>query len=163
MGNNESLKIFSLLVENKPGVLFRVSSHFRRRNYNIESIAVGPTEDRSLARMVITMMADDETADSFIRLLRRTIDVIDVVRMDEKDAILRELAIIKIRANDLQTRNSVLAMANAFGAKVLEVTKNSVTVELTGSPAKIDNFITLASDFGVKGVSRTGVTALSRG
>lgn len=156
------MKIFSLLVENKPGVLFRVSSHFRRRNYNIESIAVGPTEDRSLARMVITMVADDETADSFIRLLRRTIDVIDVVKMDEKDAILRELAIIKIRANDLQTRNSVLMMANAFEAKVLEITKNSITVELTGSPAKIDNFITLASDFGVKGVSRTGVTALSR-
>lgn len=163
MGNAESLKIFSLLVENKPGVLFRVSSHFRRRNYNIESIAVGPTEDRSIARMVITMMADDETANSFIRLLKRTIDVIDVVRMSEEDAILRELAIIKIRANDLQTRNSVLTMANAFGAKVLEVTRNSVTVELTGSSAKIDSFITLASDFGVKGVSRTGVTALSRG
>ncbi len=163
MNNGESLKIFSLLVENKPGVLFRVSSHFRRRNYNIESIAVGPTEDRSVARMVITMMADDETADSFIRLLRRTVDVIDVVRMEEEDAILRELAIVKIRANDLQTRNSILTMANAFGAKVLDVTKNSVTVELTGSPSKIDSFIALASDFGVKGVSRTGVTALSRG
>ena len=163
MSNGESLKIFSLLVENKPGVLFRVSSHFRRRNYNIESIAVGPTEDRSVARMVITMMADDETADSFIRLLRRTVDVIDVVRMEEEDAILRELAIVKIRANDLQTRNSILTMANAFGAKVLDVTKNSVTVELTGSPSKIDSFIALASDFGVKGVSRTGVTALSRG
>jgi len=163
MNNGESLKIFSLLVENKPGVLFRVSSHFRRRNYNIESIAVGPTEDRSVARMVITMMADDETADSFIRLLRRTVDVIDVVRMEEEDAILRELAIVKIRANDLQTRSSILTMANAFGAKVLDVTKNSVTVELTGSPSKIDSFIALASDFGVKGVSRTGVTALSRG
>ncbi len=163
MSNGESLKIFSLLVENKPGVLFRVSSHFRRRNYNIESIAVGPTEDRGVARMVITMMADDETADSFIRLLRRTVDVIDVVRMEEEDAILRELAIVKIRTNDLQTRNSILTMANAFGAKVLDVTKNSVTVELTGSPSKIDSFIALASDFGVKGVSRTGVTALSRG
>jgi len=163
MKGKESLRVFSLLVENKPGVLFRVSSHFRRRSYNIESIAVGPTENRDIARMVITMIADDETADSFVRLLRRTIDVIDVKKIKSEDAILRELAIVKIRANDVQTRSSILNLCNACGARVLEITKDSVIVEITGTSSQIDNFISLASDYGVKEVSRTGVTALSRG
>lgn len=159
----EGLKVFSLLVENKPGVLFRVSSHFRRRNYNIESISVGPTERRDTARMVITMMADERTAESFVRLLKRTVDVIEVSTMEREQAIMRELALIKIRANDLNSRNSIIAMCNAFGAKILEVTKNSVMVEITGSSELIDDFISLASDFGIKGVSRTGVTALGKG
>lgn len=163
MSDGDPLRIFSLLVENKPGVLFRISSHFRRRNYNIESIAVGPTEDRSIARMVITMIADNEAANSFLRLLRRTIDVIDVTEINGEDAILRELAIIKIRASEPQARNSALMMASAFGARVLHIDKDYVILELTGSPSMIDNFISIASELGLKEVARTGVTALSRG
>ena len=163
MSEAPQTRIFSLLVENKPGVLFRVSSLFRRRSYNIDSIAVGPTESREIARMVITMTSDKDTADSFARLLGRTIDVIDITRLDPDQAILSELVQIKIRTDDLPSRNSVLAMAGAWGAKVLEITKGSVCVAITGSPSDIDNYVEMASEFGIVGVSRTGVTALPRG
>lgn len=163
MSEGPQTRIFSLLVENKPGVLFRISSLFRRKSYNIESIAVGPTESREIARMVITMNSDKDTADSFARLLRRTIDVIDITRLDPDQAILSELVQIKIRTDDLLSRNSVLAMAGAWGAKVLEIAKGSVCVEVTGSPSDIDNYVEMASEFGIVGVSRTGVTALPRG
>jgi len=163
MNDNNELRIFSLLVQNKPGVLFRISSLFRRRSFNIESVAVGPTEDKTVARMVITMTADEETAASFSRLLRKTIDVIDIVRMNRDQAIMSELVLIKIKTDDLASRNSVLAMVGAWGAKVLEITKNSVCVQITGSSNDLDGFIDMAAEFGIVGVSRTGVTVLEKG
>lgn len=163
MSGKREMKIFSLLVNNKPGVLFRVTSHFKRRNYNIESIAVGPTEKNDTSRMVIAMMADERAAESFSRLLRREIDVLDVSRIDEENAILHELAFVKVMTVDSQARNSVLALANSSGARVLEVAKDSVIVEITGVQKSIDNFINLLSEFGVQSVSRTGVTAVERG
>lgn len=163
MKDETQLRIFSLLVENKPGVLFRVASHFRRKNYNIESLVVGPTEDRTTARMVITMRADEEEADSFARLLKRTVDVIEITRMNWDQAILSELVQIKIRTKDPHSRNSVLAMVGAWGGKVLEITKNAACVQITGSPSDIDNYIEMAAEFGIVGISRTGVTALEKG
>jgi acetolactate synthase-1/3 small subunit len=163
MSDGPQVRIFSLLVENKPGVLFRIASHFRRRSFNIESVAVGPTENRDIARMVITMVADEDTAASFARLLKKTVDVIDLVRMDRDQAIMSELVQIKMRTDDLPSRNSVLAMVGAWGGKVLEITKGSVCVEITGSPSEIDNYVDMAAEFGILGVSRTGVTALAKG
>ena len=162
MSNRNELKTFSLLVANRPGVLFRVTSHIKRRNFNIESIAVGPTEDRNISRMVITMMADERTTNLFVRLLRRTIDVLSVTKIDKDDAIIRELALIKIMTNDPNVRTSVLALANSSGANVLRVAKNHVIAEISGTTEVVDNFIILVSVFGVKGVSRTGVTAIEK-
>jgi len=163
MSGKREMKIFSLLVNNKPGVLFRITSHFKRRNYNIESIAVGPTEKSDTSRMVIAMMGDEKAAESFSRQLRRELDVLDVSRINEENAILHELAFVKVMTVDSQARNSVLALANSSGARVLEVSKDSVIVEITGVQKSIDNFINLVSEFGVQSVSRTGVTAVERG
>jgi len=162
MSGKGELKIFSLLVNNKPGVLFRVSSLFRRRSYNIESVSVGPTGDKSTAKMVITMLADEETADSFTRLLKRTIDVIDIVRLNPDQAIMSELALVRVKTDGLSNRNSVLAMIGAWGFKVVEITKDSVCVQVTGNPPDLENFIEMASEFGIEDVARTGVTVLEK-
>ena len=110
MSGKREMKIFSLLVNNKPGVLFRITSHFKRRNYNIESIAVGPTEKSDTSRMVIAMMGDEKAAESFSRQLRRELDVLDVSRINEENAILHELAFVKVITVDSQARNSVFAL-----------------------------------------------------
>jgi acetolactate synthase-1/3 small subunit len=113
--------------------------------------------------MTITMVADEEKADSFARLLKRTVDVIEITRMNWDRALLSELAQIKIRTDGLHERRSVLAMVGTWGARVIEITEKTVCVEITGSPGKIDECVEMAAEFGIVGVSRTGVTALAKG
>jgi len=158
----DSLKIVSLLVENKPGVLFRVANHFKRRNYNIESIAVGPTEDKTVSRMVITMIADEKSVLSFARLLRKTIDVLDVKLVGEDDVITRELALVKISVKDPNVRDSVIEFVRSKGVKVAEVTEDSIVVEISDTFEGVEDFINSASGFSVCSISRTGVTVIEK-
>lgn len=158
----KQLHIISFLVENRPGVLYRVSGMFRRRNFNIESISVGPTERRDTARMTITVEGDEKIVEQVIKQLGKLVDVIKVSRLEEASSVVRELALVKVSA-DAKSRSDLIHYVNIFRGRIVDISPESATVEITGDSAKIDAFIDLVRPFGIKEVARTGVTALSRG
>lgn len=157
------LHIISSLVENKPGVLFRITNLFRSRNFNIESITVGTTEQPDLSRMTITTKIDESTLDQLIKQLRKLIDVVEVIELDVPNTVYRELALIKMRTLDPATKMEITNYASIFRANILDIGKQSITVEITGTPDKIDAFKNLIDHYGIIEMARTGVSALSRG
>jgi len=159
----EKSHIIVAIVEHKPGVLYSVANMFRRRNFNIESIAVGPTEQSDLARMTITVKGDEKLIAQVIKQLNKLIDVVKVSRLDPASIVSREMALVKISAPGAKARTDVINYANIFRARVVDVSTESLMVEITGGSDKIDAFIDLMKPFGVKEVARTGITALSRG
>jgi len=161
--SKEQNHIISAIVEHKPGVLYGVSNLFRRRGFNIESISVGPIEQSDLARMTITVKGDERTIEQVVKQLNKLIDVIKVSRLDPASIVTRELALIKVRALDTKARSDVINYADIFRARVVDVSSESLMVEITGDSDKIDAFLDLMKPFGVKEVARTGITALSRG
>jgi len=161
--SKEQNHIISTIVEHKPGVLYMVSNMFRRRGFNIESISVGSTEQSDLARMTITVNGDERTVEQVVKQLNKLIDVIKVSRLDPSNIVTRELALIKVRALDTKVRSDVINYADIFRARVVDVSSESLMVEITGTSDKINAFLDLMKPFGVKEVARTGITALSRG
>ncbi len=159
----EKNHIISTIVEHKPGVLYTVANLFRRRGFNIESISVGPTEQSDLARMTITVNGDERTVEQVVKQLNKLIDVIKVSRLAPSSIVTRELALIKVRALDTKVRSDVINYADIFRARVVDVSSESLMVEITGTSDKIDAFLDLMKPFGLKEVARTGITALSRG
>lgn len=155
--------IVSALVENKPGVLFRVTNLFRARSFNIESITVGTTEQQDLSRMTITTNSDQRTLDQLVKQLRKLIDVVDVKVLDLDKSVYRELALIKMKALDPMTRSEILNYANIFRGNIIDIGKETITVEITGTPDKIDAFKNLVEQYGIAQLARTGVSALPRG
>jgi len=155
--------IISTIVEHKPGVLYNVSNLFRCRGFNIDNITVGPAEEAGLARMTITVRGDDRTIEQVIKQLNKLIDVIKVTRLDPENIVTRELALIKVNAPHTKSRSDIINYADIFRARVVDVSSESLMMELTGTSDKIDAFISLMRSFGVKEVARTGITALSRG
>ncbi|MEM4311077.1 MAG: acetolactate synthase small subunit [Nitrososphaerales archaeon] len=155
--------IISTLVENKPGVLQKVSSMFRSRGFNIDSISVGPIESSDISRMTITIKGDERTVDQLVKQLKKLIDVIEVNILDPKNTVYRELVLIKVNCKDTNDRNDVIIFSSIYNAKVVDVTKESMIVELTGTPDKIDSFIELLKAYNIIELARTGVTALARG
>jgi acetolactate synthase I/III small subunit len=155
--------ILSALVENKPGVLFRITNLFRSRNFNIESITVGSTEMPDLSRMTITLKGDERIVDQLVKQLRKLIDVVEVKVLATDNTVYRELALIKMKSEDPTTRMEIANFASIFRANILDVGKQSVVVEITGTPDKIDAFKNLVNHFGIIQLARTGVSALSRG
>ena len=155
--------IISTIVEHKPGVLFSVANLFRRRNFNIDNISVGPAEEAGLARMTITVRGDDRTIEQVIKQLNKLIDVIKVTRLDPDNIVTRELALIKVNALNTKARSDLINYAEIFRARVVDVSSESLMVEITGTSDKIDAFIDIMKPFGVREVARTGITALSRG
>jgi acetolactate synthase-1/3 small subunit len=163
MENNNELYILSAIVENKPGVLFRVTNLFRARNFNIESITVGTTEQQDLSRMTITTNSDEKTLDQLVKQLRKLIDVVEVKVLDTDKTVYRELALIKMKAVDPTTRSEIMNYANIFRGNILDIGKETITVEITGTPDKIDAFKNLVDQYGITQLARTGVSALPRG
>ena len=159
----QGIHIIAAIVEHKPGVLYRVSNMFRRRNFNIESISVGPIEPGNLARMTITVNGDEKTIEQVIKQMAKLIDVIKVSRLDPANTVTREMALIKVHSANTRTRSDIINYANIFRARVIDVSQESLMMEITGDSEKIDAFIDLMKPFGVKELSRTGITALSRG
>jgi acetolactate synthase-1/3 small subunit len=157
------LYILSALVEDKPGVLFRVTNLFRARNFNIESITVGSTEQADLSRMTITTKSDEKTLDQLVKQLKKLIDVVEVKVLDTDNTVYRELALIKMRAADPTTRMEITNFASIFRANILDIGKETIIVELTGTPDKIDAFKNLVDHYGITQLARTGVSALPRG
>ncbi|HEX2557063.1 MAG TPA: acetolactate synthase small subunit [Nitrososphaera sp.] len=155
--------IVSTLVENKPGVLFRVTNLFRARNFNIESITVGATEQKDLSRMTITTNSDEMTLDQLVKQLRKLIDVVEVKVLDSEKTVYRELALIKMKAVDPTTRSEIINYATIFRGNILDIGKENITVEVTGTPDKIDAFKNLVEHYGIAQLARTGVLALPRG
>lgn len=159
----EQTFVVGMVVAHKPGVLHRVSNMFRRRNFNIESISVGMTERNDMARMTITVAGDERTAMHVERQLEKLLDVVSVSVLDQKRTVLRELALVKLPAADPRARSDILNWVDVFRSRVVDLSPESVIVEVTGTPDKIDAFIDLARRIGIKEISRTGMTALERG
>ena len=154
--------ILSILVENKPGILFKVTHLFRSRNFNIDSISVGVTENPDYSKMTITTYGDEKQITQIVKQLDKMIDTIKVERLDEHKTVYRELCIFKIKLSDASDSMEVNKLANAYGGKVHDVRKDSLMVELTATPDQIKAFEELAKPFGILDVARTGVAALQR-
>ena len=154
--------ILSILVENKPGILFKVTHLFRSRNFNIDSISVGITENPEYSRMTITTYGDKKQVDQIVKQLDKMIDTIEVKQLDEYKTVYRELCIFKIKLSNASDSMEVNKLANAYGGKVHDVKKDSIMVELTATPDQIKAFEELAGQFGIIDVARTGVAALER-
>ena len=150
------------LVEDKPGVLNRVASLFRRRSFNIESLAVGGSEHPGLSRMTIVAIGDSAQVEQVRKQLEKLINVVKVADITEGDMVSRELALIKVKAT-ASTRNEIMQIVSIFRANIVDVAPGSVTVEVTGDEDKVDSLLGLLRDFGIKEVSRTGRIALTRG
>jgi len=156
-------KVISVLVENKPGVLHTIANLFRRRNFNIESITVGTTQQKDIARMTITVNADEKTLDQVVKQVAKQIDVLKVEALEPGNFVMRELALIKVEITDSKKRSDAINFVNVFRGRIIDVSTDSLTVEITGGPDKIDAFLNLMKTFGVLELARTGITALARG
>jgi acetolactate synthase I/III small subunit len=157
-------KVISVLVENKPGVLHMIANLFRRRNFNIESITVGPTEQKDIARMTITVNEDEKTVvDQVIKQVAKQIDVLKVGELEQGNFVMRELALVKVKVKDSKERSDIINFVEVFRGRIIDVSTDSITVEITGAPDKIDAFLNLMKTFGIIELARTGITALARG
>ncbi|MCR8657897.1 acetolactate synthase small subunit [Paenibacillus endoradicis] len=152
----------AVIVNDQPGVLQRVSGLFGRRGFNIESITVGASEEVGLSRMVIVSSGDDHTLEQIIKQLYKLIDVIKVIDLSANAMVSRELALIKVNAEP-STRPEVLGVVDTFRASVVDIATNTLMVQVVGDTEKIDAMIELLKPYGIREVSRTGVTALNRG
>jgi acetolactate synthase-1/3 small subunit len=160
---NASTRVVSAIVENKPGVLHSVANLFRRRNFNIDSITVGATEQKDLARITITVNADEKTLNQVVKQLAKLIDVVKVAELDPTSIVTRELALVKVNVPSVKERADIISCVNVFRGRVVDVSPESLMVEITGTPDKIDAFLNLMKASGVIELARTGITALSRG
>jgi len=154
--------ILVAIVENKPGVLYRISNMFRRRNFNIESIVVGASETKDLARMTITVKGDEYTIEQIVKQLQKLIDVIKVSKLDPNKSVIRELALIKVHTPDSKAKSDVINYATIFRGRIVDVSEDSMTIEITGASDKIDAFIELMRIYGIKELARTGAVAMLR-
>jgi acetolactate synthase-1/3 small subunit len=151
----------SVLVENKSGVLARVSALFSRRGFNIESLAVGPTENPDLSRMTIVADAEAQPLEQITKQLNKLIEVIKIVELDTA-AVQRELLLVKVRA-PLADRQQVLQTAELFRARVIDVNTDTVTLEATGTPDKLQALLAVLAPLGIKEMAQSGTVALGRG
>ena len=155
-------KVFQLLVDNTSGVLSRISGLFSRRGYNIESITAGTTADSRITRITIVASGDDEILEQIEKQVAKLVDVLDIRELEAGNSVFRELALIRVRvsAND---RQGILSMADIFRANVIDVAKEALTIELTGSVEKIEAFLKLLDGYEILELARTGVAGLCRG
>lgn len=152
----------SVLVENKPGVLARVASLFARRGFNIESLAVGPTEDPHLSRMTIVVSVDIHPLEQVTKQLNKLVNVIKIVELDETASVQRELVFIKVKAST-QNRSQILEIAELFRARIVDVAPDALTIEATGTSDKLAALMEVISPYGVIELAQSGMVALGRG
>jgi acetolactate synthase-1/3 small subunit len=152
------------LVQDKPGVLDRIASLFRRRNFNIESLSVGHSETAGISRMTLVVDCDTETQkEQVVKQFHKLIEVTKVIDDVTSDrAVYRELALIKVSAN-IETRSAIIQLVDVFRAQVIDVAPASLTIEITGTEDKVDSFVNLLRPFGIKEMARTGRVAMLRG
>jgi acetolactate synthase-1/3 small subunit len=152
----------SVLVENKPGVLARASSLFSRRGFNIDSLAVGPTEHPEISRMTIVVNVEDSPLEQVTKQLNKLINVIKIVELEPGSAVQRELLLVKVRA-DAAVRSQVLETVQMFRAKVVDVSPDSLTVEATGTADKLSALLRMLEPYGIREMVQSGTIAVGRG
>lgn len=153
----------SFLVENKAGVLFNVTNLFRRRGFNIESIAVGTVQNPKYSRMTITVEADLKTLANLVEQLEKMVEVIKVKRLDPLRTIKREMLLVKLRTRDPLAREDALKYINGQHGLVLDIDDESIMAEVTGDPWELEEFLEYVKSIGIVELSRTGITALEKG
>jgi acetolactate synthase-1/3 small subunit len=163
MTGEEHLHTISVLVENQPGVLARVAHVFARRGFNIESLAVSRTEDSSVSRMTIVVAGDDAAFEQMGKQIYKLVDVIKVIDHTRDNLVGRELALIKIRAKDATERAEIMQIANVFRANLVDISADTVMVEVTGKSDKLDAIQRMLEKFEILELVRTGVIVLMRG
>jgi acetolactate synthase-1/3 small subunit len=152
----------SVLVENKPGVLARVAGLFSRRSFNIESLAVGPTENPEVSRMTIVVTVDELPLEQVTKQLNKLVNVIKIVELEKSTAVQRELLLVKVRA-DATVRSQVLETVQLFRAKVVDVSPEALTVEATGTSEKISALLRMLEPYGIRELVQSGMVAVGRG
>jgi acetolactate synthase-1/3 small subunit len=152
----------SVLVEDKPGVLARVASLFSRRGFNIESLAVGPTEIPDVSRMTIVVSVEDLPLEQVTKQLNKLINVLKIVELESDSSVQREIMLVKVKS-DLDTRSHILETVQLFRAKVVDVAQDAVTIEATGSHDKLEALLRVLEPFGIKELVKSGVVAVGRG
>lgn len=154
--------VLSLLVDNKPGILGRVCGLFSRRGYNIDSLTVGECQDPTISRMTVTVSGDDIVLEQIRKQCAKLIDVRKIIELEDGKSVCRELVLVKVKA-DKKQKQEIIAIADIFRAKIVDVAVNSLMIELTGNQNKLEAFLKLLDGFEVEELVRTGITGLSRG
>jgi acetolactate synthase I/III small subunit len=152
----------SVLVEDQPGVLARIASLFARRGFNIESLAVGPTEAEGVSRMTIVVNVAESPLEQVTKQLNKLINVLKIVELDNSAAVQRELLLVKVKA-DNNTRSSILETVALFRAKVVDVATDAITIEATGNHDKIQALLNVLEEYGIKELVQSGMVAIGRG
>jgi acetolactate synthase I/III small subunit len=152
----------SVLVENKPGVLARIAGLFSRRGFNIDSLAVGPTEHPEVSRMTIVVNVETSPLEQVTKQLNKLVEVIKVVELDTDFSVNRELLLVKVKA-DAGSRGQVLALVQLFRAKVVDVAADAVTIQIVGNQGKLEDFLRVLEPYGVRELVQSGVVAIGRG
>ncbi len=152
----------SVLVENKPGVLARIAVLFARRGFNIESLAVGPTEHPAVSRMTIVVNVDERPLEQVTKQLNKLVNVIKIVELDAATSVQRELLLVKVKA-DAESRSHILETVQLFRARVVDVVPDAVTIEATGSSDKLDALLRVLEPYGVRELVQSGMVAVARG
>ena len=155
-------QVLSLLVENNPGVTSHISGLFSRRGYNIYSLTVGETTDPKVSRMTVTVTGDDDVLEQIEKQLSKLIDVKEVVELPAEASVCRELVLVKVEC-DTTRRQEIIAISDIFRANIVDVSTESVIIELTGAQSKLNAFIELLNGFKITELARTGITGLARG
>lgn len=159
---NAKTHTLSVLVEDKPGALARVAALFSRRGFNIESLAVGATEQKDMSRMTIVVSCEDTPLEQVTKQLNKLINVIKIIEQDEQNAVSRELALIKVRA-DAGSRSQVIEAVNLFRAKVVDVSPEALTIEATGDRGKLEALLGVLEPFGIREIVQSGMVSMARG
>jgi acetolactate synthase I/III small subunit len=161
MATVPSTRILSVLVQNKPGVLARIAGLISRRGFNIESLAVGPTESPEMSRITLQVNVEDIFLEQIIKQLNKLIEVLKIVELEES-AVRRELVLVKVKAT-AETRSQLIEIIGLFGAKAVDLTSEIITVEATGSPAKLTALLDLLEPYGIRELVQSGMVAVGRG
>ena len=161
MSEELSTRTLSVLVENKPGVLARVSGLVSRRGYNIESLAVGPTEYPTMSRITLAVNVDEQVLEQITKQLNKLVEVLKIVELEE-NAVRRELILVKVRAT-AETRGQLIEVIGLFGGKVVDVTADVLTIEAVGKPEKLAAMLSLLEPYGIRELVQSGLVALGRG
>ncbi|MDR0945554.1 MAG: acetolactate synthase small subunit [Bifidobacteriaceae bacterium] len=152
----------SVLVENRPGVLARVAALFSRRNFNIASLAVGPTEHESISRITVVADAEDTPLEQITKQLNKLVNVLKIVELEDTASVKRELLLVKVRA-DAQTRGQIIEVVNLFRASVVDVAPDSLVIEVTGSGQKLEAMMSMLDQYGIREFVKSGVVGIARG
>lgn len=154
--------ILSVLVENHAGVLLRIVGLFSRRGFNIHSLAVGVTDDPKISRVTIVVTGDEATIEQVVKQLNKLIDVIKVKELHQETCVRRELTLLKVRCNS-KNRSEIIQMVNIFRANIIDVSTDTLTIEMTGTEDKTEAFLSMLEQFGIVEIVRGGMLSLERG